>query len=197
MGLLEQNESLVEDMQNLLTKLLEEKLVEQDIFSEYWANIQRTREVEGAELIVMQEQSKEAGLDHADAVAKLKVAESEMQDVNQKAKWAAEELQNARCGNQPSADEVLREKAAVAYNNKMLALKLQRTKVLEMCHKRQVTSLNTREAADRALAEKTNQMRPLELMNRNGQTFFEAMINPLPKASTDAVTPAVSIAAAA
>lgn len=176
--LLEHHEPLLVDAPKLLEAFAEAGLIDNEIFRKYWGNVQTTRVSDGAELVVAKTKREEAETEHADAVEKLKAAQKELDDALQRVKWAAIEAQNARCGNQPSAEEVAREKAATAANNKALAQKLQQTKVFEMCHKRQVTSLNTKEAADRGLVDKTNQMKPLETIHQYAGSFFEALPAP-------------------
>lgn len=176
--LLEHHEPLLVDAPKMLGVFSEAGLIEDEVFSKYWANVQTTRASDGEELVSATQKSKEAETEHADAVEKLKIAQKELDDALQRVKWAAIEVQNARCGNQPSAEEVAREKAATAANNKALAQKLQQTKVFEMCHKRQVTSLNTKEGADRSLAEKNNVMKPLETIVKYAGSFFEALPAP-------------------
>lgn len=172
----EHNEPVLGDAAMLLKALTDEGLLEKEVQLEYWANVQSTRAEDGVEILALQTQRSEAEAEHKAASNQLKVAKDEEADATQRAKWAAQEVLNARCGNQPTNDEVVREKAANVSDQKCRALKLQRQKDVEMCHKRQVASLTAQEAADRSLVEKTNQMKPFELMNTHTRSFFDSLV---------------------
>merc|ERR1712083_1219641 len=85
----------------------------------------------------------------------------------------AAEVQNARTGNQPSPDEVAREKAASIADTKARADRLQKQKNVELYHKRQVSGLNAVEDEKKNMAEKISQARTCELMHKYGQPFFD------------------------
>jgi len=152
-------------------------LVEKDVFIQYWNDLQSKRELHGAEQLTAQATSKDAGAESADAQANLKAAEQEMKDADQRAKWAAAEVSNSRTGNQPTEPEVQRERAAAVSNTKALASKLQQTKVLELCTKKNVTATNASGEEDKALATISNKLAPLELMDKHTRKFFESLIN--------------------
>lgn len=171
--MIEHNEALLVDVPLMFEVLRDEGLVDPDVFKEYWSTTLSTYEQEGGELRSAQALSEEAGKDHAEALKQLNAAEKEMAEVLQRVKWADTEVRNARCGNQPTEPEMVREKASIAENNRCLALKLQQTKVVEMCHKREVTALNAKVASERDMAERTNQIRPVEMIQLHARSFFE------------------------
>jgi len=152
-------------------------LVEKEVFIQYWNDLQSKRELHGAEQLTAQATSKDAGAESADARANLKAAEQEMKDADQRARWAAAEVSNSRTGNQPTEPEVQRERAAAVSNTKALASKLQQTKVLELCTKKNVTATNASGEEDKALATISNKLAPLELMDKHTRKFFESLIN--------------------
>jgi len=152
-------------------------LVEKEVFIQYWNDLQSKRELQAAEQLTAQATSKDAGAESADARANLKAAEQEMKDADQRAKWAAAEVSNSRTGNQPTEPEVQRERAAAVSNTKALASKLQQTKVLELCQKKNVTATNASGEADKTLTTISNKLAPLELMDKHTRAFFESLIN--------------------
>lgn len=171
--LIEHHEPVVGDAPLILQVFADSCLVDKESFIQYWAAVQHRRESEEAELLMAQANNKEVTADHTDSLEKLKTAEKDMADALTRVKWAAAEVQNARCGNQPDEQEAAREKAAATNNSKALAYKLQQTKILESCRKRQSTSARAKEEADRSLTDKTKNMVPLELMHKHTRSFFE------------------------
>jgi len=168
------NEPLLPATPQLFTVLRDEGLLDREMLAEYWANTKSTYASDTVDLEAAKKQQEVAELELTAASEELKVGQKEEADSTQQAKWAAAEVLNARTGNQPSADEVAREKAAGVADTKARADKLQKQKNLELYHKRQVSALNAKEAATKNVAEKISQGRPCELMHKYGQPFFDA-----------------------
>jgi hypothetical protein len=168
------NEPLLSATPQLFTAFNDEDLLDREMLAEYWANVKCTHESDTVDLEAAKKQHEVAELELTAANEELKEGQKEVADSAQQAKWAAAEVLNARTGNQPSADEMAREKAAGVADTKARADRLQKQKNIELYHKRQVSALNAKEAAVKILAEKISQARTCELMHKYGQPFFSA-----------------------
>merc|ERR1712217_42229 len=157
----------------LLTTFSDEDLLDKEALAEYWAKIKSTHESDAVDLGAAKKQHAAAELEFTAASEELKKAQKEDADAAQQLKWAAAEVQNARTGNQPSKEEVAREKAAAVADTKARAERLQKQKSLELVHKRHVAALNANEAESKNVADKITQGRTCELMHKYGQAFFE------------------------
>jgi len=171
----EYNEPVLPAAPLLLKALCDEGLLDSAMLAEYWAKVLSTCESDAKEVLDAKEDCEEAKTELTAADEQLKVAQKEDVDAAQQAKWAATEVLNARTGNQPTADEVAREKAASLADTKARNDKLAKLKNVELFHKKQVAALNANEAAIRALADKILQARTCELMEKYGKTFFETL----------------------
>jgi len=168
----EYNEVVLPATPQLLKTLSEEGLLDAEMLAEYWTKVLSTKDADAVELLAAKEATKEAEVELEAASEELKKAQKEEVDATQQAKWAATEVQNARTGNQPTPDEVAREKAANVADTKARAHRLQMQKNVELFHKRQVSALNANEAATKNLTDKASQARTCELMHQYGQPFF-------------------------
>jgi len=169
----EYNESVLPATPLLLKTLLDEGLLASEMLSEYWKKVLTTKETDAVQVVEAKEDLKEAEEELDVATEELKKGKKEDADAAQQAKWAAAEVQNARTGNQPTPDEVAREKAASVADTKARNDKLTKLKNVELFHKRQVSALNANEAATKNLAEKISQARPCQLMHQFGIAFFD------------------------
>jgi len=182
------NETVLPEAPKLLHVLSNEGLVASKLLSEYWANLLTTRASDTVELLELKAQSKEAGDSKTEAEEQLKRTRKEDADSAQELKWAAAEVQNARTGNQPSAEEVAREKAAIASDSKCRAQRLTAQKKVELHQKEQVTALSNHEVASKELLEKESAMLPFETMYKYGQPFFDTLVADAKPAATAEVT---------
>jgi len=185
----EYNEPVLAEAPKLLQTLSSEGLLDREILSEYWTKVLSTRESDSAELLAAKALCKEAEAEVGVAAEQLKKSKKEDEDSVLQAKWAAAEVSNARCGNQPSVEEVAREKAAGLGDTKARSQRLLAQKKVELAHKEQVAALNASETAIKDLAAKVSATRTCELMHKHLWSFFE------PAAAT--VAPAATVAAAA
>jgi len=169
----EYNELVLPATPQLLTALRDEGLLDKEMLSDYWGKVLSTRDSDEEERKAAKADCEEAEVELTAANDELKKAQKEDADAAQQAKWAATEVLNARTGNQPTADEVAREKAASTADKKARDDKLTKLKNVELFHKRQVSALNANEAANKNLADKISQARTCVLMHKYGQSFFE------------------------
>jgi len=172
----EYNESVLPAAPQLLKALCDEGLLEGAMLAEYWAKVLSTVESDAKVCAEAKVECEQAVADLKEAEDQLKVSQDEDTKAAQQLKWASAETLNARTGNQPTADEAAREKAAGLAEGRMRSDKLAKTKGLELAHKKQVAALNARETADRSLAEKVAQARTCELMQKHGEPFFAALV---------------------
>eukprot|EP00930_Biecheleria_cincta_P056455 TRINITY_DN42572_c0_g1_i1.p1 TRINITY_DN42572_c0_g1~~TRINITY_DN42572_c0_g1_i1.p1 ORF type:complete len:348 (+),score=103.66 TRINITY_DN42572_c0_g1_i1:73-1116(+) len=172
---LEVNEDLLESAPEILETFLQDDLVQKDTFLQYWASVQSTREEEGKALRALQEEHKQAKKEHVESLQKLKEAEEAEKDAAMRFKRAAAEASKA-WRNAQTDEEAAWEKAVTDTKNKTQAEHEQRGRTLEACRKRQAQLLNTREAADRAMREKADQILPLELMDMNALDWFQNLM---------------------
>jgi hypothetical protein len=170
----EYNEPLLPATPQLLTALSDENLLDREMLAEYWAKVKTTREAHTVDLQAAKKEHEEAGLELTVATEGLKKGQKEEAESIQQLKWTAAEVLNARTGNQPSPEEVAREKAASVADTKARDDRLQKQKNSELHQKRQVSALNANEAAIKNVAEKVSQARTCELMHEYGQPFFDA-----------------------
>jgi len=171
----EYNEPVLPEAPQLLKALCGEGLLDNGMLSEYWAKTKSQHVLDAEELLGAQAQCKEADAEHVAATEQLKEGQKEDADAAQQAKWAAAEVQNARTGNQPTGDEIAREKAANVSDTKARADRLKKQKDIELYHKRQVSALNAQVAANKNLSDTSAQMRICGLMHQYGQPFFESL----------------------
>jgi len=169
----EYNEPLLPAIPKFLATFSDEDLLDKEVLAEYWTKILSTHDSYLVDLEAAKKQHEGAELEFAAASEELKKSQKEDADAAQQLKWAAAEVQNARTGNQPSTEEVAREKAAGVADARARADRLQKTKNLELIHKRQVSALNANEAEMKNVAEKISQARAGELMHKYGQAFFD------------------------
>jgi len=169
----EYNEPLLPATPQLFTTFSDQGLLEKDLLAEYWTKVKSTRESDTVDLEAAKKGQEEAVVELTAAEEELKKGKKEDADSAQQLKWAATEVLNARTGNQPTTDEVQREKAAQVGEKKARDERLQKTKNLELAHKRQVNALNGKEAAIKLVAEKVSQGRACELIHKYGQPFFD------------------------
>jgi len=170
---IEYNEPLLPAIPQLFTALSEAELLEKEILAEYWAKVKSKRDSDAADLQAAKKHQEETELELTVASEELKNGQKEDVASAQQAKWAAAEVQNARTGNQPSRDEVAREKAAAVADTKARADRLTMQKKVELCQKRQVSALNASDAAIKNVAEKISQAHTCETMHKYGQAFFD------------------------
>jgi len=169
----EYNEPLLPAVPKFLTAFSDQELLDKEALAEYWAKIQSTYESDVVDLEEVKKQQAEAELEFTAASEELKKGQKEDADSAQQLKWAAAEVQNARTGNQPSKEEVAREKAAAVADTNARAERLKKQKNLELIHKRHVTALNTNEAELKNVTDKIAQTRTCSLMHKYGQAFFD------------------------
>jgi len=169
----EYNEPVLPEAPKLLAALSSEGLLDGEILSEYWAKVLSTHSSDCEEQIKTEAECKEAEAQVGNANESLKQAQKEDGEMAQQVKWAAAEVQNARTGNQPSPEELAREKAANISDKKMRDYKLVALKKVEVCHKEQVAALNAFEAAKKAVTDQASGMRSIGLMRTYGKPFFE------------------------
>jgi len=170
------NESVLPEAPKLLQVLSSEGLLARELLSDYWTRVQSAIASDTVELVATEAQCKEAEAEVGAATEQLKRGQKEDADAAQEVKWAAAEVQNARTGNQPSVEEVAREKAANAANTKAIAHRSQTQKKVELFRKEHTSALEDHEAANKELADKQSEMRPRGMMHKYGQPFFEALV---------------------
>jgi len=184
----EYNEPVLAEAPKLLQTLSSEGLLEREMLNEYWTKVLSTRESDSAELLAAKALCKETLAEVGSSAELLKRSKKEDEDAVLQAKWAAAEVSNARCGNQPSDEEVAREKAAAAGDSKARSTRLLAQKKVELAHKEQVAALNANEAAIKDLAAMVVDTRTCELMHQYLWSFFESKPPP-PSASQPPAEP--------
>jgi len=184
----EYNEPVLAEAPKLLQTLSSEGLLEREMLNEYWTKVLSTRESDSAALLAAKALCKEALAQVGSSAELLKRSKKEDEDAVLQAKWAAAEVSNARCGNQPSDEEVAREKAAAAGDSKARSTRLLTQKKVELAHKEQVAALNANEAAIKDLAAMVIDTRTCELMHQYLWSFFESKPPP-PSASQPPAEP--------
>jgi len=143
------------------------------MLSEYWTKTLSTRESDSVQLLAAKALCKEAEAEVGAAAELLKQSKKEDEEAALNVKWAAAEVSNARCGNQPSVEEVAREKAAASGDNKARSQRILAQKKVELAHKEQVAALNANEAANKDLDVMVSATRTCELMHKHCWSFFE------------------------
>mmetsp|Transcript_33697 Transcript_33697/g.60984 ORF Transcript_33697/g.60984 Transcript_33697/m.60984 type:complete len:347 (+) Transcript_33697:67-1107(+) len=171
---LEVNDELLKDAPKILDAFLSEGLVEKETFVQYWASVQSTREAEGAVLSTLKEQHRQAKKDHLESVDKEKAAQDEEREAAIRLRQATRDASQA-WGNAQSEQEAIWEKGLNTAKAKATAESEQRSRTLEACHKRQVMCLSNRDAAEKAMREKAEEILPLELMDMNASDWFAAL----------------------
>jgi len=169
------NESVLSEAPKLL-QALSEGLLDREQLSEYWTKVVSTRASDAVELTAAEAQCRQAEADARAAAEQLKKGQKDDADAAQQLKWSAAEVQNARTGNQPNAEEVAREKAAGVADTKARAHRVQTQKKVELFQKENKSAASDKEEANKVLAEKGSAMRTCAMMHEYGQPFFEALV---------------------